>query len=370
MNILILSCGTGGGHNAAAYAVEEEAQRRGWNVTLMNPYGLCAQGVAQRVDSAYISIAQASPRGFGALYAIGNAYRRLPWRSPVYFANSRAAEALAGYLQEHPTDAIVMTHLYPAEMLTYLKNHGVALPKTIFVATDYTCIPFTEECALDAYVIPSPMLTAEFAGRGIPEEKIYPFGIPVRSAFRQEISKEEAKRQLGLDADKRYLLVSGGSIGAGNLEKAIQLLLEVTQGQNFRLTVICGSNASARRQLLKRFGDRADFLGSTQRMAGYLRACDLYFTKPGGLSTTEAAVAEVPLALLPPIPGCESRNLRFYVDTSMAVPAVLRRGELENALALLDNPAQLAHMRQSQRQHIPKDAAAHICALSALLTAQ
>ena len=89
MNILILSCGTGGGHNAAAYAVEEEAKRRGWNVTLMNPYGLCAQGVAQRVDSAYISIAQASPRGFGAIYAIGNAYRRLPWRSPVYFACPR-----------------------------------------------------------------------------------------------------------------------------------------------------------------------------------------------------------------------------------------------------------------------------------------
>ncbi len=370
MNILILSCGTGGGHNAAAFAVEEEAKRRGDQAVLMNPYDLRDEKIAQRVDSAYISIAQASPRGFGAIYAIGNAYRRLPWRSPVYFANSRAAEALERYLQQHPTDAIVMTHLYPAEMITYLRNHGTALPKTIFVATDYTCIPFTEECELDAYVTPSPMLTAEFAARGIPEEKIYPFGIPVRSAFRESLTREQARERLGLDSDRRYLLISGGSIGAGNLEKAIALLLELTRGTDFRLIAVCGSNASVRRQLVKRFGDQADFLGSTDKMAAYLRACDLYFTKPGGLSTTEAAVAEVPLALLPPIPGCESRNLSFYVNASMAVPAPLRRSELEKALALLDSPVQLAHMRQCQRRYIPKDSAAHICNLAAALARQ
>ena len=172
MNILILSCGTGGGHNSAAAAVEEEARRQGHSVTLMNPLELCAEKLARRVDSAYISIAQASPRGFGAIYAIGNAYRRLPWRSPVYFANGRESEALGKYLEEHPTDVVVMTHLYPAEMLTYLKNHGVKVPKTIFVATDYTCIPFTEECDLDAYVTPSPMLTGDFVARGLPEENI------------------------------------------------------------------------------------------------------------------------------------------------------------------------------------------------------
>ena len=160
MNILVLSCGTGGGHNAAAHAVEAEARQRGHNVTMMNPIDLCGEKAAQLVDNAYISIAQRSPRSFGFVYALGNAYRRLPWRSPVYFANGKGAEALEGYLQEHPADVVITTHVYPGEMLTYLKNHGAAVPKTIFVATDYTCIPFTEECRLDAYVIPAPALTA------------------------------------------------------------------------------------------------------------------------------------------------------------------------------------------------------------------
>lgn len=368
MNLLILSCGTGGGHNSAAAAVEEEALRQGHSVTRMNPLDLCAEKLSRRVDNAYISIAQASPRGFGAIYAIGNAYRRLPWRSPVYFATGLESEALGKYLDTHPTDAVVMTHLYPAEMLTYLKNHGARLPKTIFVATDYTCVPFTEECDLDAYVIPSPMLTGEFAARGLPEEKLYPLGIPVRAAFRGTRSKEEAKAALGLEADKRYLLVSGGSIGAGNLEKAIDLLAARIRGTDFRLIVICGSNASVRRHLTDRWGGEVQLLGSTPRMAEYMRACDLYLTKPGGLSTTEAAVMEAPLALLPPIPGCESRNLAFFTGTGMAVPAVLKPRELEKLLTLPDDPQRLAQMHARQREFIPKSAAAQICSLASALT--
>ena len=364
MNILVLSCGTGGGHNAAAHAVEAEARQRGHNVTMMNPIDLCGEKAAQLVDNAYISIAQRSPRSFGFVYALGNAYRRLPWRSPVYFANGKGAEALEGYLQEHPADVVITTHVYPGEMLTYLKNHGAAVPKTIFVATDYTCIPFTEECRLDAYVIPAPALTAEFVGWGIPEEKIYPFGIPVGRVFREAVSKAEAKRRLALAEGKRYVLVSGGSIGAGKLEKAIGVLLRLTSGTDLRLIVVCGSNTSVYAHLHRQFGDRIILLMKTDRMAAYVRGCDLYFTKPGGLSTTEAAVMEAPLVLLPPIPGCETINRRFYCGHGMALSADASPAALGAVLARLDDPDFWETMHRRQRECIPKDAPEKICDLA------
>ena len=43
MDALILSVGTGGGHNAAGYAVKEELLRRGHNVEMMNPTTLKAK---------------------------------------------------------------------------------------------------------------------------------------------------------------------------------------------------------------------------------------------------------------------------------------------------------------------------------------
>ena len=37
MKALILSCGTGGGHNAAGRAIKEELERRGDPVLMLNP---------------------------------------------------------------------------------------------------------------------------------------------------------------------------------------------------------------------------------------------------------------------------------------------------------------------------------------------
>ena len=182
--------------------------------------------------------------------------------------------------------------------------------------------------------------------------------------FREAVSKAEAKRRLALAEGKRYVLVSGGSIGAGSLEKTMELLTDLTRGTDFHVIAICGSNASVRRQLEKRFGAEATLLGNTDKMALYLRACDLYLTKPGGLSTTEAAVAEVPLGLLPPIPGCESRNLQFFTQTGMAVAVELNREALEHLLKLPGDTALLQHMYQAQRSLIAKDAAEKICILA------
>ena len=41
-------------------------------------------------------------------------------------------------------------------------------------------------------------------------------------------------------------------------------------------------------------------------------ACDVLFTKPGGLSSTEAAAKRIPLIHTAPIPGCETDNARFF----------------------------------------------------------
>ena len=72
--------------------------------------------------------------------------------------------------------------------------------RTYAVATDYTCIPFWEETELDAYFVPHEDLKREFAGKGIPQEKLIPTGIPISRRCLQKTPKAEArdvyKRQL------------------------------------------------------------------------------------------------------------------------------------------------------------------------------
>lgn len=144
MDALIFSCGTGGGHNSAANAVKQELLRRGHRVTMLDPYSLSNTRVGSLINQSYINLVKKAPRLFGLVYQLGNLYRRLPVHSPVYHINHRMALPVQRFLEEGNFDLIIMPHIFPGEILTNMRDHGICLPPTLLIATDYTCIPFTE----------------------------------------------------------------------------------------------------------------------------------------------------------------------------------------------------------------------------------
>lgn len=52
MDALILSCSTGGGHNAAARAIKEEMTRRGHNAVMLDPYRLAGTTLTKKWRTA------------------------------------------------------------------------------------------------------------------------------------------------------------------------------------------------------------------------------------------------------------------------------------------------------------------------------
>ena len=363
MDALILSCSTGGGHNAAGAAIKEELETRGHHVVMMDPYELVSHKLAQEVGNVYVKMVQHSPKLFGFVYSLGGIVRNIPGKSPVYYANIKVAKKLRAYLQKHPVDVILMPHLYPAELVTYLKKKGVMLPLTVFLATDYVCIPFTEETDCDYYVVPGAAQMEDFIKRGIPKEKLRPFGIPVRRAFDEHLDPVIAREELGLDQGGHYVLLTGGSIGAGDIKKTIRILLNKFKKDKMdgKLIVVCGNNEKLYQHLKKEYGDRLILIRKTDQMAVYMKACDVFLSKPGGLSSTEAAVAQVPYIHMTPIPGCESKNVKYFSQTGMSIAVHHPRLELTKALKKLDKPENIEKMRAAQRTNIPQSARKCIC---------
>ena len=362
MDTLILSCGTGGGHDAAGAAVAQALAARGHAVRTLNPYTLKGGRIADAVNNAYIHLVQRAPSAFGVAYSLGNAYRRLPIPSPVYQLNRQMEPALEQYLDEARPDAIVATHLFPAEILTNMKRRGRPVPPTYFIATDYTCIPFTEETDCDRYIIPAGELTEEFTARGIPAERIRPLGIPVRPQFARTEDRAAVRARLGLEPDRKYILAAGGSMGAGQIGLVVSLLLK-RYGGSAGLVVVCGSNESLYQSIRGTYGAQCQVLGFTDRMADYMKGCDLFLSKPGGLSSTEAAVVGSALVHITPIPGCESRNMEFFRRTGMALAVHTPKRELIDACDALLDPACRERMIAAQRRVIPPDAAGALCRL-------
>lgn len=363
MDSLILSCSTGGGHNAAGKAIRDELLLRGHNVQMIDPYSLFSEAMPYRVGNAYVKTVQRMPKVFGMAYAAGEMVRRIPAKSPIYWVNIKAAEKLADYLKDNHYDYIIMPHLFPAEMLTHLKKQQLKLPITVFVATDYTCIPFTEETECDYYIIPGAEYVEEFRNRGINEEKLMPFGIPAASAFYEKVSKQEAKHRLNLDTDKKYILAAGGSIGAGDWEYIAEMLVKYRTEQNdaMEIIMICGNNEQLYEKLLSHYSNSINLIKHTNQMPLYMKACDVFISKPGGLSSTEAAVSGAAFIQITSIPGCESHNMNYFVKKGMAIGVKHIRKELIPALEKLSSGDAAEKMRMAQKDGIPDRALFKIC---------
>ena len=93
----------------------------------------------------------------------------------------------------------------------------------------------------------------------------------------------------------------------------------------------------------------------------YMDAADLLLTKPGGLTTTEFAVKNIPAILTRPIPGCETKNSEFFASRHMAAACSECKTQLEWIDRLLKDPEEGAAMINAQRCNINRYAARDIC---------
>lgn len=358
MKILILSCNTGEGHNAAGRAVRERLLYEGHEAVMLDYMQLASKRTAALVGQTYVKIASNLPWLFSFVYRLGSFISSAKHKSPVYFANKFMAKHLQYYLDVNEYDAIVMPHLFPAETLTYMKRHDMVSIPTVAIGTDYTCIPFWEETECDYYVIPHPELTEEFAMRGVPEEKLLPYGIPVNMAFSEKADKRLAKEKLKLPPDKPMYLVMSGSMGFGKIHLfAFELARKLKDSE--QIVIICGNNKKLKRTLRSEFrwNKSVHVVGFTEHVADYMNACDVIYTKPGGLTSTEALVRNIPIVHTAPIPGCETKNREFFTSRGMSVAAEHIRTQVAQGRTLVQNKALRDGMAAAQKENACPDAA-------------
>ena len=337
MKVLILSCNTGEGHNSAGKAVKEYIESHGDQAEFIDLMMLSGKKTSKAVGGLYVNVVKHCPHLFGLVYRLGRLISSAKRKSPVYFACARLGKKLKQYLENKDFDIIVTPHLNPAETLTWMKRKGILRQKTVAIATDYTSIPFWEETECDYYVIPHEDLINEFVSRGIPREKLLPWGIPVREKFGRRLGGKKAREICQLPQDGLIYLVMSGSMGFGKIQIFV-LELARRLKENEEIVVICGNNKKLEETLKRelRRDRRVRILGFTEQVAEYMEACDVIFTKPGGLSSTEAAVSRIPIIHTNPIPGCENRNLEFFEERHMSIGRKSFFGQLRAGQKILE----------------------------------
>ena len=149
-----------------------------------------------------------------------------------------------------------------------------------------------------------------------------------------------------------------GSMGAGPMTKVARALAEQLSSDQ-DLTVVCGTNKKLSEQLSERYAQNSNIhiLGFVDDMSLLMDSADLYITKPGGISVTEATVKALPMVFIDAVAGCEEHNLRFYLSVDGAVTAKEPHQLASLCTELLTNDDKRLHMRENLRSLNSHDAA-------------
>ena len=337
MKILILSCNTGGGHNSAAMAIKEYFDSREIFCEIKDALAFDSQLKSDIISKGHVLLYKRAPKLFGFGYLYAEKHPAKPGRtSMIYAIVKRGAKALCEYLKENEIDAVISTHVFASMMLTEIRKNQLLDIKSYYASTDYTCHPGVEEIDVDAYFIAHQNLSPEYLKLGVAEEKLIPVGIPIKRAFYHSLSKEKAKKLLGLPLDKKVVLLMCGSMGCGPIYKLGKKVLN-NLPQNAVLVVVCGSNEKLVKKFKKIQSDQMHVVGFTDKMNLYMDASNVIITKPGGLSSTEAATKSIPMVLMNIVAGCETRNLDFLLNNGFAVSADTLDGWVKETVDILEN---------------------------------
>lgn len=369
--VLIMSASTGGGHNRAARAIKEELESRtidGMSIEceIVDSLKLVNNTMDKLISRGYEKSAIYTPKAYGSVYRFSetsivskNEFKTNPLTSLM-------ARKFKHLLNECKADLIIGTHPFPMIALSTLKKNKnphslikaenlhksnyIDIPPMISVLTDYTTHSTWIQNEIDYYIVGHEYVKELLAYEGVNSKKIKAFGIPVEKSFLKHRNKDTVLKEFGLSPNKLTILLMGGSFGAGNIKETLEELLAIDR--DFQILVITGKNEHLKDKLSKMLDStvhnkKVCLLGYTDKMNDILASIDVLISKPGGLTTTEALLNNVPMIVPYFIPGQEEENLDFLTNCGAALRTTKKYSLPVLLKVLIDDPSRLDTLRNN-----------------------
>ena len=348
MKVLVLSCSTGGGHNACGHYIENEFKENNIECDFVDYFNILGPKAKEYSEKIYLDTTKGNGKVFKVAYKLGEAYSKTRITSPVYGFNKLMKNKVYSFIKENNYDLVITPHLFPAMAITALKEEGKDI-KLINVATDYHAIPFWEETKPDYFVIPHISLQEEFLKKGFKQEILLPYGICVSSLFCK------VKNNLSLPQDKNIILITSGSMGFGKMEDIVKAILNNIP--NTYVVALCGSNKKLYLELKEINSEKLLVKGFVTNINEYISSSTIVLTKPGGLTSTEVGVIRKPMIHLMPIPGVENYNANFFEKNGLSLISNDIEEVISNTEKLLKDEKLQKEMIKNQAEFINRNSA-------------
>jgi 1,2-diacylglycerol 3-beta-galactosyltransferase len=349
--VLILFSDTGGGHRAAARALTDALKLLDPSciITVADP--LMGQGpaVVRRLASLYSPVIRRSRAAWGAVYHTSNTRPAFAALRAVFGRGVR--NSVIELLKMHDPDVILSVH----PLLNHISHQAIrksGRPRALMtVITDLVDFhrgwTFSQA---DLVIAPTELARKVALRRRVPAERVKLLGLPVDLRFRPPApgEKQALRRRFGLDEKRFTVLVMGGAAGVGHLTQQVRTL--AWDPHPWQVVVVSGRNEKVRRRLTElRYATPTLVLGFVDHMPELMRACDMVVTKAGPGAIAEALATGLPLIITGFLPGQETPNVDYVVDSGVGAFAPKDSDLLDEVRVLAEGgPTWQAMSRKAQ----------------------
>ena len=363
--IMILSASIGAGHIKAAEAIHEVMEAKaGTVVRSYDVLDFVPAAWKRTFLKLYLYSLKSFPQVYEHAYAWGNDNKWALWgRSWI---NKIFARKLLRYIQAFSPDCIISTHATPASLVSYLKEkREIAEVCSVSVITDFAIHRLWFNQNTDAFFLAHDGLRSSPVFHDFDLEKVYTTGIPVRTAFKEKIDRDETCDRLNLSGNKPTILIMGGGAGILPMQELLKEMLKemLKVKRTLQIIVVAGNNKTlyndlqciaSSHHIVRVFG----FVGNIHEI---MTVADLMISKAGGITISEALCKGLPMLLYRPLPGQENYNANFIVQLQAAI-IVQDIEKLSNVIEGLfqEENDQLEKMRKKALQSAKRNAADEI----------
>lgn len=326
LKVLILSAGTGGGHESVAIALSEALQVHAGTATQTT----IATPLGSAVDRCYNWLLNRAPQLWGACYHLTD-------RATAGTLGARTLQiirrsALDSLIAVEQPDLILSVHALCAQAVAgRLRRLGISIPHYC-VITDLLDVHRTWFApGVAMYYVASQQAYRAARRAGITPDHVLLTGLPIRLPFWSAALPTAARAPERDEARLRVLLMDGGRPGPA-LARTLATLLRA--GPALDIAVAWGSSPRPSRvPIPQEFSNCiVHHLAPGAVVAPYMRAADLVVTKAGSVTIAEALALGRPLLLHRAAPGQEASNpglieaagAGLYTPSRPALAAALR----------------------------------------------
>ncbi|MDR0848775.1 MAG: glycosyltransferase [Propionibacteriaceae bacterium] len=326
--ILFLFSDTGGGHRASANAIIEglELEYPGQYETQMVDFlRYYSPPPLKYSPEIYPPLAKMKLVWKGA-YAASNGLKRNQFVNHVsYPAMAHLSKKL---IEENPADIIVSVHHFANWIIPRAMKRNPTPFVTVVTDMVSTHAIWYSPTA-DLIIVPTMQARNRGIRFGIEPDKLVVIGQPVSPVFSQDIGpKEKLRADLGWEPDRPVALLVGGGDGMGPLRKLVRSINEAELPVT--LAVICGRNETLAHDLESlEWKIPHHIYGFTTEMPKYMKAADIFVTKAGPGSVSEAFICGLPIVMYSCMPGQEEGNVDYVLDGGAGIWAPKAKSTVE-----------------------------------------